>query len=421
MADIAKAGSLHEYLVDLHKKYGDIAAFRMGKDMVVSICSPELFKEHSNVFDRPASLFKSFEPLIGEKSIQFANKAEGKNRRKSYIQALGPSRLNYYYPGIQTLSDNLVHSWSSLGVEEHIPLNETMLTFALKLAIVSLFGSNVVTDEDIKEIRPSYLIAWNELERRLVGISNDEGQRFEDARNKFHDIVNKFVTKRRELRKNTDATLLVDVLIDSTDDEKKILHDAVTFTVAGSHTTGNLLTWALYFLSTNPKVQEKVYTELNTVLGSKDVDANSAKDLKYLHQVINETFRSSAIAPWAGRYQDVDSELGGYKIPKNTPVIHALGVSLQNEKHFPNPKRFDPDRFSEENIKLRPAYTFQPFGFAGNRMCPGYKLGSIGAVVLLVTILKKFRVNLVEGQVVTPNFGLVTRPNDEIWITLQKR
>lgn len=56
------------------------------------------------------------------------------------------------------LSDNLVQSWSSLGVEEHIPLNETMLTFALKLAIVSLFGSNVVTDEDIKEIRPSYLI-----------------------------------------------------------------------------------------------------------------------------------------------------------------------------------------------------------------------------------------------------------------------
>lgn len=152
---------------------------------------------------------------------------------------MGPSRLNYYYPGIQALSDNLVHNWSSLGVEEHLPLNETMLNFALKLAIVSLFGSDVVTDEDIKEIRPSYLIAWNELERRLVGLSNDRSQRFEDARNKFHDIVNKLVTKRRELRKNTDVTLLVDVLIDSTDDEEKILHDAVTFTVAGSHTTGN--------------------------------------------------------------------------------------------------------------------------------------------------------------------------------------
>lgn len=53
LADIAKAGSLHEYLLGLHQKYGDIAALQMGKEMVVSICSPELFREHSNVFDRP--------------------------------------------------------------------------------------------------------------------------------------------------------------------------------------------------------------------------------------------------------------------------------------------------------------------------------------------------------------------------------
>lgn len=56
------------------------------------------------------------------------------------------------------LSDDLVRNWSSMGVEEHIPLNETMLTFALKLSIVSLFGSNEVTGEDIKEIRTEYLI-----------------------------------------------------------------------------------------------------------------------------------------------------------------------------------------------------------------------------------------------------------------------
>lgn len=421
LADISKAGSLHEYLLDLHQKYGDIAAFQMGKEMVVSICSPELFREHSNVFDRPASLFKLFEPFLGKKSIQYANKAEGKSRRKSYLRALGPSHLHYHYSGIQTLSDDMVRNWSSLGVEEHIPLNETMLTFALKLSIVSLFGSNEVTGEDIKEIRTEYLIAWNELERRLVGLSNDRSQRFENARNKFHHIVNELVVKRRTLRKKTDVTLLVDVLIDNTDDEEKILHDAISFTVAGLHTTGNLLTWALFYLSTYPGVQQKVYKEINRVLGSKDVDQNSTKDLKYLHQVINETFRCAAIAPWAARYQDVDSKLGGYEITKNTPVIHALGVSFQNEKYFPNPKRFDPDRFSEENIKSRPAYAFQPFGFAGNRMCPGYKLSSIGSVVLLVTILKKFRVNFVEGQVVIPNFGLVTRPNDEIWITLQKR
>ena len=53
LEDIGKAGSLHEYLIDLHKQYGDITAFWMGQEFVVSICSPELFKQHSAVFDRP--------------------------------------------------------------------------------------------------------------------------------------------------------------------------------------------------------------------------------------------------------------------------------------------------------------------------------------------------------------------------------
>lgn len=53
LEDIGRTGGLHEYLIDLHQKYGDIAAFWIGKEMVVSICSPELFKEHSCVFDRP--------------------------------------------------------------------------------------------------------------------------------------------------------------------------------------------------------------------------------------------------------------------------------------------------------------------------------------------------------------------------------
>lgn len=371
-----------------------------------------------------ASLYKIFEPLLGRKSIPFANKAEGKSRRKNYNLALGSSHLYCYYPGIQALSENLVHDWSSLAEMEQIPLNDSMITFGMKLAIVSMFGSDLCSDEAIKDIRHNFLLASNELERKLIGISDEESERvktFEDARNRFHDHVNKLVTKRREHRKKTDATLLVDVLIDSTNDEEEILHDAVTFTAAGSHTTGSLLTWALYFLSTNPDVQENVYTEIDQVIGTSDVDPRSAKDLKYLHKVINETIRCAVIIPWTARYQDNDSELGGYKIPAKTSVIHALGASLQSEKYFLNPKRFDPDRFSEANIKSRPAYAFQPLGFAGKRMCPGYKLAIIGAIALLVNILKIFRVKLVEGQMVTPKFGIVTHPKDKIWITVEKR
>lgn len=424
LADIARAGSLHEYLIDLHKQYGDITAFWMGQEFVVSICSPELFKEHSAVFDRPVSLFKMFEPLIGEKSIQYANKGDGRSRRKQYDQVFSPSYLVHYYSGLQEVSDNLVKKWSSLAKDEHVALAQYMNALALKMALVSLFGSHAWTDEEILEIRHNYDIVWSELGRRLVDIPEEGSPRikaFDDGCKRFFALVKKMVTNRRKLRKSTDDLLFIDALLDSTEDEQTILHDACTFIVGGFTTVGNLLTWAIYFLATHEDVQDKVHKEIKKVLGSNDVEPSSLKELVYLRQVIDESLRCAVVAPWAARYQDFDSELGGHKIPKNTPVIHALGVSLQNEKYFPLPNKFDPGRFSPENSKSRPSFAFQPFGFAGKRTCPADNFAYVEATIGLVTILRKFKVKMVEGQVVIPTFGFATHPTEEIWITLQKR
>jgi len=56
LTDITRAGSLQEFLMDLHKQFGPISSFWMGRQYVVSIASPELFKEHQSVFDRPREL-----------------------------------------------------------------------------------------------------------------------------------------------------------------------------------------------------------------------------------------------------------------------------------------------------------------------------------------------------------------------------
>ena len=58
LADLAKAGSLHEFLMELHETFGPIASFWMGQKLTVSIASPKLFKEHSHVFDRPRKSLK---------------------------------------------------------------------------------------------------------------------------------------------------------------------------------------------------------------------------------------------------------------------------------------------------------------------------------------------------------------------------
>lgn len=64
---------------------------------------------------------------------------------------------------------------------------------------------------------------------------------------------------------------------------------------------------------------------------------------------------------------------------------------------------------------------FQPFGFAGGRKCLGYRFAYAESFALLSTLVRRFKINLVEGQVVKPHHTLVTGPTDEIWVTVSER
>ncbi|XP_056007018.1 cytochrome P450 20A1-like [Ostrea edulis] len=325
---------------------------------------------------------------------------------------------------MQEITDDLVKKWSTMAKDEHIPLSQYMMAFALKLGLLNLFGSKAWTNEEILEIRHHYDIMFTEMERSVtenLGEGSPRWEAFEESKKKLAELVKKTVVNRKKLKKDTDEYLFIDALLDFSTDEELIFSESTTFIIGGFHTTGNLLTWAIYFLATHQDIQDKVYKEIKKVVGDEDVSPQSASELVYFNQVIDETMRCAVVAPWAARFQDFDSELGGHKIPKNTPVIHALGVSLKNEKYYPAPDKFDPDRFSPENTKSRPGLAFQPFGFAGKRICPGYKFAYAEVTIGLVALLRKFKVKMVEGQVVTPVHNFVTSPAEEIWITIQKR
>ncbi|XP_014680332.1 PREDICTED: cytochrome P450 20A1-like, partial [Priapulus caudatus] len=97
LTDVTQAGSLHQFLQKLHWSHGPIASFWWGTQQTVSIASPELFKEHQHVFDRPALLFKMFEPLVGSKCIQFANGEDGRHRRAVYDQYFTADAVATYF------------------------------------------------------------------------------------------------------------------------------------------------------------------------------------------------------------------------------------------------------------------------------------------------------------------------------------
>lgn len=423
LLDIGKAGSLHEYLMLLYERYGPIAGLWWGKKYVVSLASPEYWKEVQPIFDRPPELFKMFEPLIGKKSIQYANGPEGRKRRQMIDRSFSHEAVKDYYEHFAQIAKETADKFATYSPQEHVPLGKHMVAMAIRAISAAGMGRTFMENNDIYKLETMYETCWNEMEVRLTNpeVDNQREKDFEEARAGMHMLVKDYLKRRREDEDKADRLFIDSILECEFMDEQEKCDNTISFLIGGFHTTGYMMTWCLYFLTKHPEVQEKVYKELQEVLEDEDVNPQVASDLKYTRQVIDETLRASVLAPWGARVHDFDLQVGEYVIPKETPILLPFGVLLQDPNLWPEPKRFDPDRFSPENIKQLPNLAYQPFGFAGKRKCPGWRFSIAEGLVFLSVLVRRFKFHLVEGQQVKPVHRLVTSPAEEIWVTVTKR
>jgi cytochrome P450 family 20 subfamily A len=425
LEDLGKAGGLYPFLLGLHKEYGKIASFWFGSQKVVSISSPELFKEQLSVFDRPYLLFQLVEPLIGPNSVQYANKDDGKGRRKEYDRSMSHKFMSRYFDEFNLIVSEVIDTIGKdieQGIHEHA-LCTHMAVFALKVSLITMFG-NVSDESKIAAFNENYSICWSEMECRLGGTVPEQGsereKKFQAALDGAKGYVKEVVAMREKMEITEENERLIDILMRHCVDEETLLSDAITYVVAGFHTVAYALSWAFYFIARESDVQDRLHAEIFEHCGRTELNMTNLGKCIYLKQVFDETLRCSVLAPFAARIMDEDCQLGGYMIPGGTPIVHALGVCLQDPEYYPEPNKFDPDRFSPDKNVLRPNMAFMPFG-VGRRQCPGARFAKLEAAVCLAAVVRKFDINLVDGQKIEPVNGFMNHPSSEIMVTLTLR
>ena len=424
LPDIAKAGSLHQYLMKCHKEFGDIFGIWMGSEYVVVVCSAEYFKEFQDSFNRPPSLFLLFAPLIGSKSIQYANFEDIRHRRLNYDRAMSHQAVVKYVDHFVSVADEFLSELDGKDENYHFNFTNLCAEFALKVDILTLFGQ-IQDDEKIQEFHENYKVCWSEMETRMTSLPAPESDRekeFKKALDGCQAFIKDIVKQRKDLEIDDENETFIDILLKASPDEETLISDSMTYIVGGFHTTACSLSWAFYFLASHNDVQEKAYEEILKVLGSNSFKMTHVSELVYLRQIFEETLRCAVIAPWGARFETEHKIVaGGYKIKKFTSVLTAFGVTLQREDYWPNPERFDPERFSEDAVKVRPYLMYQPFGYAGKRTCPGSRFAKVEALVCLAIILQKYRLELVSGQDIKPVYGLVTHTSHNVLIKAHPR
>jgi cytochrome P450 len=255
--------------------------------------------------------------------------------------------------------------------------------------------------------------------------------RFLRAVEKVEAVIYDIINSRRSqstLQPQLRHDDLLDMLLHARDEEtdegmsdQQLRDEVTTIFMAGHETTANALSWALYVLAQHPEVVQRLRHEVLEVLGPEGVpDFESARQLTYTLQVVQEVMRLYPPAWLMGRRALAPDQLGEYPQPANSYVLISPYVLHRHPVYWPDPERFDPDRFTPEAVKERPTYAYIPFG-GGPRLCIGNNFALLEMQVVLALLLRDFDLELLHpGQQVVPEPMVTLRPRGGLKLRIRR-
>jgi cytochrome P450 len=416
LADIAKAGGLHTFQLELHERYGLVARFELPGTSVVSVADPELLALTSRINRRPDQLFEFLSPLFEAGNLQTIAEREHVPWRRLLLSALGNHRSHEAHFGAFTrMTVELADRWAAGAgeVELQEDLSELSLRLICEFALGGELGSARRTSAAFRDLIAEYLSRQYGLPSAVP--EHECEARAAEALSDVRETITRILETRRP------GAGLVSMLADSDWDPARIRDTALAVVMAGYHTSGVAASWALHLLAGHPEATRRLQDELDHVLGDRPAPTyDELRSLDYLERVVKEATRRYPPGPYAARELAEDLVLGDYLVPAGTTLMYPIWAIHMNPAQWPDPERFDPDRFTPAAVEGRPKFAFIPFGF-GPRSCEGAALAMVEIKLMVAVLVKRFEFAPVSGHVVTPVERFVLWARDDIRMTLTPR
>lgn len=266
--------------------------------------------------------------------------------------------------------------------------------------------------QDLAERGPAFLRRPAELaSERLVrplALLGASGKRLAGAIRTLDDRVQRMIDDRRASGFATDD-LLTKLLVAKDEDDGEVMSDkqvrdeVLTLFVAGHETTATGLAWTIYLLAKHPEIQEALQREVDAVGG-----APTLRDLPRLGLALRVFKEALRLYPpvWVyGRTASEEVDVAGYALKRRTNVLISPFALHRLSEIWPDPERFDPDRFLPEREAARHKLAFMPFG-SGPRVCIGNHFAMMEAQLVLATLLARVRFTPLVEEVTDPQATL---------------
>jgi len=377
---------------------------------------------------------RRLEPALGQ-SLLLADGEAWRWQRRTTAPAFQHKKIVGFAPLMVAAAEDMLARWDREALPERDVAQE-MMRLAYDVLSRTVFGraAPLAVDRMGKAI-DLYLNTAGRMDVAAmlnlpIWVPTIGRLRARPALNWFKTEIGGAIRERRaELARGikTDSADLLTMLLTATDpetgrpmDDQLVYDNALTFIVAGHETTANALSWTIFLLSEFPWADARVSAELMQVLGGRTPDADDVAKLTYTRQVLDEAMRLYPPAPFAGREAVEDDTLAGAPVKAGTQILISAYILHRHRRLWDEPDLFDPERFAPGKREAIHRFAYIPFS-AGPRICIGMAFALQEAVLLLATILQRYKLTLRAGHVVEPHATITLRPRGGLPMRLERR
>ncbi|XP_017093169.1 probable cytochrome P450 4s3 [Drosophila bipectinata] len=411
-----KKGEILNWLKEMREKHGSVFRIWFGKDLTVLFSDPEDIKQllSNNTLLTKSRNYELLEPWLGKGLL--TNGGESWHRRRKLLTPGFHFRiLGEFKEPMEENCRILVRRLQEKANGESFDIYPYITLFALDAICETAMGikKHAQLQSDSEYVRAVQTICrvlhkqsfsfWQRL--NVFFKYTQAGRERDNCLKVLHDETTRVIRLRREqlLQERAesrpeaeqddvggkrrlaflDMLLLTQMEGGAELSDTDIREEVDTFMFEGHDTTSSAIAFTLSLLSKNAAVQQRAYEE------ACEMEGREKESMPYLEAVIKESLRIYPAVPFFSRKLLEDLQMGKMTLPKGTAISCLLYMVHRDPKNFPDPEKFDPDRFLLNEKEIHP-FAFAAFS-AGPRNCIGQKFAMLELKTSLSMLLRSYR------------------------------
>ena len=421
------------------RQYGDLVHYPLGPLAVYLANHPDharhVLQDNSKNYSKDTFQYNLLQSVTGH-GLLTSDGAFWLRQRRLAQPAFHRERVAALIDLMAGATDEMLVRWEPAArTGRPLDVAEEMMRLTLDIVSKALFSIDMSHEaaglaEAVLTVLDHVVYRARSLGMIPAGLPTQRNRRFSAALAALDDAVYRLIAERRRNGTAAPNDLLSMLMAAQNQDQgastaggpdqmtdRQLRDEVMTLLIAGHETVASALTWTWYLLSQDRDVEAKVRAEAER---SDPRALARATAPTYTRMVLDEALRLYPPAWLITRRALAGDEIGGYRIPPGALVVLSPYAMHRHPAFWEDPERFDPQRFSAEHSADRPRFAYIPFG-GGPRLCIGNVFALVEAQVVLASVARAYRLELVAGQTIVPEPSVTLRPKHGLLICIRGR